>query len=1186
MSIPAPLRLVAAALLIAATLSGAAAAQEVTGSLSGAVEDQQGQAIPGATVTAVNQRTGSSRVDHTDGKGNFLFTAMPPGTYTIRVEMPNFRTVEQKGNVLAISTRVSVGTIRLTVGLGENVVVEAEGNRVNTEETQHAGLITSSQIAQIQTKGRDVTSLMRLVPGVRYEDTVESLGESFGTLVPQVSGMRRDWNHITVDGVLGNEVGQTNRMAQNINLDAVSEIKILLNTFRAEYGRTGGAHIEIVSKSGDQQYRGNAYYYGRNEHLNANNFFNNRAGRDRPRYRFNTYGFNLGGPIPGLNKGGEKKLFFFYSLEAPITEKPGNLLQWTMPTERERAGDFSQSLDSAGRLVVIRDPLTGQPFPGNIVPASRIDPNGRALLNVLPLPNTLDRNFTRGQFNHQTQFINDNPKLNNILRLDWKPSASDSLYLTVKDWTSDQRGVGGTGGVTAGPAGWGWFNAHYDNTDRTYSLSHTHIFSSSLVNEAQAGARRQSENFRPVGEEDFQRLSRQGAGYSLGQFHPELNPIDALPKVTFGGSATPNPPNFTYDNRIVADGGVAWVHSFNDNLTWIKGSHAFKGGVYFEHLYNTEGPGFSAPASFAGQYDFTVDTNNPLDTGYSFANALLGNYRSYSEIDALPEVNSHRYLLESYLQDTWKVSRRVTLDYGVRMLWFKPWYTKLPAATFVPERYDPARAPRLYQPARVNNANVALDPVTGAVKPNIYVGSFVPGTGDPYNGMVLSTNASYPQGFRENQGLQPEPRLGFAWDVTGRAKTAVHGGVGLFHNSQITARSMDQAATNPPAVNSPQFVYGTMSTLLSQAGFSLRPSTVNALERDAKTPSTYQWSLGVQQEIGWGMVADVTYVGWVGRHMEQYTNINVVPDGAKFVNLHPENANPQNTANAKPDDFLRPYLGYGDIILRSNFGTANYNGLQFQLNRRYSHGFQFSVAYTYARSLGIADEDESQVSTARPLDAWHYAPLSQSQTHDLVINYTWDIPKASKLWDNAVMRTLFDGWQVSGENAFVSGEWDRLNISTTDNFDFTGGTGGTGANMPSAGSGSQELRVVRPNIIGDIKGGNRNPTPGADGSWIDPTAVARPARGEYGNASRYSYQNPGINNWNLAFFKNFGLGGQGRRRLQLRWEMFNVLNHTQYLTIDNTARFDPAGTQVNASFGEANAARNPRIMQGSIRLSF
>jgi len=1184
MSVHKFLRLGIGAVVMAALGMAQALAQTPTGTISGTVVDEQNEVLPGATVTAINEGTNLSRTTVTDGRGNFQLSALPPDTYTVRVAMANFRTFERKRNVLSPSERLSLGTIRLTVGLGESIVVEASGARVNTEETQHSGLITSQQIEQVQTKGRDVTSLMRLVPGVRYEDTVESLGESFGTLVPQVSGMRRDWNHITVDGVLGNEVGQTNRMAQNINLDAVSEVRILLNTFRAEYGRTGGAHIEIISKGGDSQYRGNAYYYGRNEHLNANDFFNNRAGRDRPRYRFNTYGFNLGGPVPGLNKGGDKKLFFFYSLEAPITEKPGNLLQWTMPTERERSGDFSQTFDSAGRLVVIKDPLTGQPFPGNIVPASRISPNGRALLNVLPLPNTLDRSFTRGQFNHQTQFVNDNPKLNNILRLDWRPSEKDSLYATIKDWKSDQRGVGGAGGVTAGPAGWGWFNAHYDNTDRTYSLSHTHVFSANLINEAQVGARRQSENFRPVSDADLQRLSRAGAGFTLGQFHPELNPIGALPKVNFGGSATPNPPNFTYDNRIVGDGGVAWVHSFNDNLTWIKGSHAFKAGLYLEHLYNTEGKGFSAPASFAGQYDFTVDTNNPLDTGYSFANALLGNFRTYSEIDGLPEVNSHRYLVESYLQDTWKASRRLTLDYGVRFLWFKPWYTKLPAATFVAGRYEPAKAPRLYQPARVNGINVALDPVTGQTKPNIFVGSFVPGTGDPANGMVVNTDPSYPKGFRTNQGIMPEPRLGVAWDITGRGKTALHAGVGLFHNSQVTARSMDSSAANPPAVNSPQIAYGTMETLLATGGFSLRPSTVNALERDAKTPSTYQWSLGFQQDIGWGTVVDATYVGWVGRHMEQFTNINVVPDGAKFVNLHPENANPQNPATAKPDDFLRPYLGYGDITLRSNFGTANYNGLQVQINRRYIHGLQFAVAYTYARSLGIADEDETNVSIARPLKAWHYAPLSQSQTHELVINYTWDIPKASRLWNNAVIRTLFDGWQLSGENAFVSGEWDRLNITTTDNFDFTGGTGGTGANI--GGGGSQELRVVRPNIVGDLLGGDRNATPGAPGSWLNPAAVARPAKGDPGNASRYSYQNPPIDNWNLAFFKNFSLGGNGKRRLQLRWEMYNVLNHTQFSAIDNTARFDAAGNQVNASFGEATATRKPRIMQGSVRLSF
>ena len=403
------LRVRALSLLLVATLGTVGLmAQETAGSLAGTIADEQGQVLPGATVTASHERTHAVRTTVSDPRGSFQLPALPPGSYTVRVELQNFRALERKNVVLSGGERLSLGTLRLTIGLGETIVVEESGTKVNAEETQHAGLITSKQIEQIQTKGRDVTTLMRLAPGVRYEDTVDSLGESFGTLVPHVSGQRRTWNHITVDGVLGNEIGQTDRMAQQINLDAVGEIKILLNTYRAEYGRTGGAQIQIVSKGGDAQYRGNAYYYGRNEHWNANNFFNNRSNRPRPRYRFNTFGFNLGGPIPGLNKD-EKKLFFFYSIEVPLTERPGPLRQWMVPTQLERRGDFSQTLDSAGRLIVIRDPLTGMAFPGNLVPPSRINPNGLALLNLMPLPNSTDRGFTKGQFNFERQETDDNP---------------------------------------------------------------------------------------------------------------------------------------------------------------------------------------------------------------------------------------------------------------------------------------------------------------------------------------------------------------------------------------------------------------------------------------------------------------------------------------------------------------------------------------------------------------------------------------------------------------------------------------------------------------------------------------------------------------------------------------------------------------------------------------------------------
>ena len=692
-----------------------------------------------------------------------------------------------------------------------------------------------------------------------------------------------------------------------------------------------------------------------------------------------------------------------------------------------------------------------------------------------------------------------------------------------------------------------------------------------------------------MSEADWQRLRRADTGFTLGQLNPGVNPVGALPKATFnvpvsnGGAQ----PNLTYENRLVGDGGKAWVYSFRDNLTWIKGSHTFKGGIYLERLDNTEGQGSVGAGPWAGQFNFSTDTANPLDTRHSFANALLGVFRDYTEVDALPEVQAKRYLAEWYVQDTWKAGRRLTARLRrplplVQALEHQPALRPLSCRIGMTRRARPACT----SPRASTTRTWPWTPSRGQVLPNIFVGSFVPGTGDPTNGMVRNGEDGYPAGFRDNQGIHFEPRVGFAYDLTGDGKTALHASAGVYHNAHITARSMDQSANNPPAVNTPSVFYSTMDTLLGGASSSSRPSNVFALERDAKTPSSYNWSLGVQRDVGWGTVIDVTYVGNITRHLELAQNINAVPDGAKFL---PQNANPQNTANPKPDTFLRPYLGYEDITLRSHFGSSNYNGLQVQLNRRYIHGFQFAIAYTYAKALGVADEDEAQVSGARPLKGWHYAPLAGTQLHNLVINYTWDLPKASKLLGgNAIVKVLLDDWQLSGENAFASGDYAQVNMTTVDNFDFTGGTGGNGGD---AGGG---VRVVRPRVVGKPQSGG-NPTPGAEGSWLDPNAFARPAgRGDFGDAARYVFRTPGINNWNLALFKNFPLGN-GRRRLQFRLEGYNVLNHTQFGTgvgqtgfpgIDNTVRFDAAGSQVNPTFGEATVARAARIIQGSVRFSF
>jgi len=320
------------ALVAAALLPGLVWAQTVTGTISGTVVDPQTQVIPGATVTIVNEATNDTRVAVSDGQGNFLVTNLQPGRYTVRVALQGFRTLERTNIVLSAGERLAVPSLGLELGkVGETVTVESRGTHVNTAETQHSGLITATQIEQIQVLGRDVTSIMRLLPGVRYENTVDSLGMSFGTSVPNVGGARRDWSNVITDGVVSNEVGNSGLMAQQINLDAIAEVRVLLNSYRAEYGRAGGGQVQIVSKSGSADYRGNLYYYGRNEALNANDFFNNRAGIKKPRYRFNTYGANLGGPVPGTGK----KLLFFYSMEAPLVSRPGPARNWTMPTDRE-----------------------------------------------------------------------------------------------------------------------------------------------------------------------------------------------------------------------------------------------------------------------------------------------------------------------------------------------------------------------------------------------------------------------------------------------------------------------------------------------------------------------------------------------------------------------------------------------------------------------------------------------------------------------------------------------------------------------------------------------------------------------------------------------------------------------------------------------------------------------------------
>jgi hypothetical protein len=359
----------------------------------------------------------------------------------------------------------------------------------------------------------------------------------------------------------------------------------------------------------------------------------------------------------------------------------------------------------------------------------------------------------------------------------------------------------------------------------------------------------------------------------------------------------------------------------------------------------------------------------------------------------------------------------------------------------------------------------------------------------------------------------------------------------------------------------PVIYYSTVASVGTSAGL-LFPSNGFGTDVNAKTASVYNYTLNVQRDVGLQTILSVAYVGWVARHAPWAQNVNVVPYGARFL---PGNADPSNPALPLNDNFFRPFPGYGNITIYSNNGTSNYNGLQVAANRRFGRGLAYGISYTWSKSMNYVDTDTGLVPLYRPVRVWNYGKAGFDQTHVLVFNYTWDLPKASRVMHGSAVRLLLDGWRLSGITTFASGTPLGLALSTVDGADITGGGDGSRVNV----TGKAQLAH-----------GERSRT-----RWFNPNVFARPNKGDPGNAPREVFRGPGINNWDATLFKELPLGKE-TRVLELRWEAYNVFNHTQFLGVDNGARFDVSGNQVNTRFGQIISARSPRIMQVSMRLRF
>ena len=1160
-------------ILAAATLFAAAAfAQSSSGTISGRVVDPTGAPVAGAEVHVISQVDRQTRNFSSSASGDFVFPNLEPGRYTITAKAEGFKQYEQKDVELNANDRLAVGDLKLTIGaVSETVEVTAVAAPIQTASGERSGLIDSKQVMELMARGRDPIALLQTLPGVVDDNTGS---DTLGQLnTPTMSGTRSFYNSLNIDGISGNTA--RGRTAESpLNMDAIQEIKVLQNSYPAEYGPSAGGFIQLVTKGGTQQFHGGAYYYNRNEAFNANNFFNNSSGVARQRYRYNTTGFNIGGPLywPNHFNTNKEKLFFYFSIEDLPNQSPNTLAYFTVPTADERQGIFNRT---------IKDPLNpGVNFPSvngvTTVPASRMDPNSAKLLSIFPLPNLVGN--SKG--NYQIAGSEDLPVKQELLRIDYNHSEKNRGFVRVTGYSSDNTG-------RTSPAisnQWGLANVDYSQTMPQIGGRLTTIFSPTLINEATVGMNLWTEQ-QKLSADALKAYQRASYGISIQQTYASDNPLGLLPAMSFGG-ITPSPAQVSYDGRFpMVDDSTKWTIA--DDLTKIHNQHEFKVGFRLERaLYNQYHQ--AGGANFPGNFAFKTDSANPLDSGYDYANAVLGVYDTYTEatnrVDYAPITRAYEW----YARDHWKVTSRLTLDIGVRFTWALPQQpNNNNAGNFVPYLYNPAQAPALYTPAVVNGQKVTINPLTGAVvTPAVLAGLLVPNTGNPMNGIITPTTPGYPSAMVYSQGILPAPRFGLAWDPFGDGKTAVRAGGGFFYNPGADAGTLGNLFFNPPAIYNPTQYYGTVATAFNGTGLLSPSSFSRDIDPHHKTVTSYQASMGIQRDLGHMTMIDVAYVGSFGRHLSEVVNLNNPNYGA---NLLPQNQNPQ-TNTPLNDNYFRPYLGYGTIPQQIFEGNSSYHSLQVMVARRFSHGLQFNVSYTRSKAMDYAEGDSTSTSglptnasntVARYVNrvVWNYGLAGYDRPNILSFNFLWAIPSFHP--QNGFVKAVFDGWQISDITQFIpTGAPLNVAMSTSPTVNFF-----------SEGDGARPLLVGNPNLPSGQRSVNQ---------WFNTAAFAEPiaitpAQCASGTCPAINWVNigdtpsgvvrgPGRNTWNTAIFKNFRI--RERLNAQFRAEAYNAFNHTQFNAVDTSVKYNASGVNTNTSWGQVTSARDPRIMQFALRLMF
>ena len=1215
-------------------MPGLLAAQITSGSIFGSVKDPSGAVIAKATITFQNPSIGVTRVVSSDNSGQFVAPDLPAGTYSITAEAKGFANLTKAGVVLSIGDHLNAGAFVLKVGgASDSVTVTASGGEMQLQaySGERSSVVDRQQIDDLMMNGRNILDFMKVLPGI-YSSFGGAESGKGGLDSMTFNGTRENQHLLTVDGVSNEDNGANNAVQVTVNTDAIREVKVETSNFQAEFGKAAGGQIAISVQNGTNAFHGGLRYFYRHEWMNANNWFNdqtnalnkasgsNTAPLGTPLTRFNQYGGQIGGPVPlpwtSYNKN-KDKLFFFYSHEYYQQTFPGGTNYITVPTAAEASGDFSKSIDGNGNPITIKDPTTGLPFQNNQITSSRILSGVQQIFQkIYPQPNTVDpTGFNR--YNYQFESSYQHPRQEEIGRVDWQINQANRFFFRIinnQDSQGCPTGCDGIDGISnfEFPGG-----MHMNEPGYNIAFDLTTAINSTTVNEVTAGW--------SVNKLGISSTNNNIAESKYGIDIPLLYSVagdSPIPDFSFSGINNQSLP-WTYLGSMPFNNALT-VINFTDNLTKTWGAHTLKFGVFVERSRKDQ----SAWGNANG--DFSFDGQNQtqsLQTGDPFANALLGYYTSFEQSSTRLRGYYRYYNVDWYAQDTWRVNHRLTLDYGVRFPWFQPQYdAHNQTAVFNPDAWDPTQAVRLY---RSNNNGSAFDPANpGTLVNGALAGTIVPNSGNPANGISLSKNGYYSGGFKD-QGELIEPRVGFAYDLVGNGKTILRGGGGISHDRFQGNPVYNEVVQNPPNTYTPTFQYGTIQGLQSLGSNSgiLSPTAVLGFDKSGKIPTVYSWSLGIQRDLGKGIMLDVAYVGNMQRHLSQRRNLNAIPYGTTLsvaaqdpykFGLQYGDAVPASCdsswapaqygaagfactgSNALTQYYLEPYQGYTNVEYDTWDGTGNYNSMQIALNRRFAHGLTFGGAYTWGKAMDTTDSDESWVNTISQ-KKYNYGLAGFDHANNLVINYMYTLPRVSTYLGGSRLLSYFtDNYELSGVSQFI-----------------TGSPGSIGANFSWWGGQMVDGSWTEPTSM-YLK---KNPVLSRHGRYaaVDPNAFAMPNIGVPAPWPQKYLRGGGTNSSDMALLKRIPVGGE-KRYLELRWETFNTFNHPQFWGRNLSANPDtsndttganannfwswawnwnnvvpvspvnvrPAGSKSNLGsyFGDYNSGGNPRQMQLAAKFYF